>query len=170
MNKNRFLNLLFFILNGANLIFIVLNFIYGFLNLYYVLALFLFLNSIYLFLKFVAYYSDSSLFFGVMFFFCGVLLLLTPKFDLSFMQLSSLILLSFTLACLFIAIFFNSIYFLYTFISNFLIFFPINFYSFHLIDLNLLFIFVSSCVIINVILYLLLIKSVRRTWLWANLV
>lgn len=163
MNKNKFLNILFFSLNGANLIFIGLNLIFNFLNLYYVLALFLFLNSIYLLGKFIAYYSDSSLFFAAMFLFSGFFLIIAEKFSLNFIELSNLIFLAFIIACLFIFIFYNSIYFLYTFLSNFLIFFPIVFYTFRLIDLKLFFIFVSCCVIINVILYLLLIKSVKRT-------
>mgnify|MGYP004677353385 CR=1 FL=1 len=162
MNKNKFLNILFFSLNGANIIFVGLNFIYKFLDLYYVLALFLFLNSIYLLAKYIAYASDSSLFFGIMFLFGGFFLFLKTFLGLSFLELGALLLLDFSVACLFIFIFFKSIYFCYLFLSNFLIFFPIFFYSFNIIELKLFFIFVSVCVIINVILYLVLIKSVKR--------
>ena len=162
MNKNKFLNILFFSLNCAILIIIIFNFIYNFISLYYVLALFLFLNCVYLFGKFMAYNSDSGLFFGTMMLFCSIFLTISEKYGLNFMQLSALIFLSFIFACFFVYYFFNSIYFFYTFLSNFLMFFPIIFYSFHVIELNLLFIFILCCVIINLILYFVIIKSVKR--------
>lgn len=162
MNKNKFLNILFFSLNSAFAIFMVFNFVFDFIDLYVLLALFLFLNSVYLLAKFVAYRSDSGLFFGIMSLFSAIFLVISSHFALNFLKLSNLLFLAFIISCLFIFIFFNSVYFLYVFLSNFLIFFPIIFYSFNIIDLKLLFIFVGICVIINVFLYFVLIKSVKR--------
>ncbi len=162
MNKNRFLNILFFSLNGAFAIFLVLNFIFNFLKLEYLLALFFILNSIYLFFKFILYYSDSGLFFGSFNFLNGIFVIITTHFNLGLLKLFSFIFLSFVCSCFFIFCFFKSSYFFYAFFSGFLIFFPIIFYSFNVIDLKNFFIFISSCVIINLFLYFILIKSVKR--------
>lgn len=163
MNKNKFLNILFFSLNSAIIIFAGLNFYFKVLDLQTVMALFLFLNSICFIFKFVAYSSDSSLFFGILFLLNSICLFIKVFYNLNFFEFGALCVLSFSIACLFIFIFFKSIYFCYLFLSNFLIFFPIFFYSFNIIHLKLFFIFITVCVIINVILYLVLIKSVKRT-------
>ena len=158
MNKNRLLNLIFFVFNISYIIFLVFNFIFNLLDLYILLSIFLFLNSIYLLIKFYAYNSDSSLFLASFLLFNSIFVLIAYFYNLSLLKLGSLIFLSSIFGFLFLALRFKSVTWLFTFLSNILIFFPIFFITFEIIDLKLFFIFLTCCVIINVALFLILFK------------
>ena len=159
MNKNQFLNLIFYCFNISYIIFLIFNFIFNLLDLYIALSIFLFINAVYLFFKFIAYNSDSSLFLASFLLFNSLFLLIGFYYNLSFIKLSNFIFLSAIFSFLFLAIRFKSLLWLFNFFSNFLIFFPITFLSFGLIDLKMFFIFLLSCVIIILTLYLILFKK-----------
>lgn len=158
MNKNKTYELIFFISNAILLISIVINLIVKFLDFTTLLAVFFFVNGLVLFIKFIFYSSDSSLYLSIFFLFSGIFLLLYSVYELSNIKLLTLLYLSNIIASFFVYINFKSKIFLYLFLSGFLLFFPIFFYTFNIIVLNIFFIFLVLCVIINLIMYFIFFK------------
>ena len=61
-----------------------------------------------------------------------------------------------------LAIYFTNPKYIFSFISNFLIFFPIFFYTFKIINLRMFFLYLILCVIILIILYFIMFKTKKE--------
>lgn len=159
MNKNKKLNLLFYILTILYVILIVVNLIFNLISTNILFCIGCAIFSIYLFCKFLAYLSDSSLFLSTLLFFIGFFYYFSFTNNFNTFQTLSFIYLAFVLGFLSLFVYFKSSTFLFIFINCFLPFFPIILFSFNLINWLYFFIFLISCVIINMFLYFLYFKT-----------
>jgi len=139
MNKNQKLNLFLYILLGCYFLIITFNLFFNFISydkLFCVICLTL---AIYLFCKFEAYNSDSSLFLGTFLIFAGTFYYISIISEFSAFQTLCLIFLAFVLSVFILFLQYKSVKCLFLFLCGLLLFFPIIFFSFNIINLNLFF-------------------------------
>lgn len=157
MNKNQKINLLFYILLGCYFLVIAFNLFFNFISFDKLFCIICLSFSIYLFFKFSAYNSDSSLFLGTFLIFTGIFYYISIISNFNLFQTLTLIFLAFILSIFILFVQYKSLKCLYVFLCGLLLFFPIIFFSFNVISLNFFFIFLFSCVIMDVTLYFLFI-------------
>ena len=157
MNKNQKLNLFLYILLGCYFLVIAFNIFFNFISYDKLFCIICLTLAIYLFCKFQAYNSDSSLFLGTFLIFAGVFYYIAIISEFSLFQTFCFIFLAFVLSVFILFLQYKSIKSLYLFLCGLLLFFPIIFFCFNIININLFFIFFICCVIMSIVLYFIFV-------------
>lgn len=157
MNKNQKLNLVLYILLGCYSVLVTTNIFLKFISVSLMFSVGCFVLGLYLFLKFIAYNSDSSLYLSSSLFFIGFVIYFSAISDFNIFQTLTLIYLCFVLGLFVLFIQYKSSNCLLLFISGLLLFFPIIFFAFNIINLLYFFIFLICCAIINSVVFFLFI-------------